>query len=42
MSDAENPIEVVDIYGADEAHQVIAASMEDYTAKFPQGDRRKG
>ena len=27
MSDAENPIEVVDIYGADEAHQVIACLL---------------
>ena len=40
-SDGENPIEVVETYGADEAHKVILASMADYEDKFPKGDRRQ-
>lgn len=40
-SDAENPIEVVGTYGAEEAHAVVAASMADYEDKFPAGGRRK-
>ncbi len=42
MSDQPNPIEVVETYGAAEAHQVVAASMADYDATFPAGDRRQG
>ncbi len=41
VSDEPNPIEVVETYGATEAHQVVAASMADYEATFPQGDRRQ-
>jgi len=40
-SDAENPIELVGTYGADEAKAVVAASMADYEEKFPSGGRRK-
>ncbi len=40
-SDADNPIEVLETYGADEAHEVVLASMADYEEQFPKGDRRR-
>ncbi len=38
--DGTNSIEVVGTYGAEEAHQVVRASMEDYDEKFGDIDRR--
>jgi len=39
--DKDNEIEVVGSYGADHAMKVVAASMRDYDAAFPGGDRRQ-
>ncbi|MEM7095835.1 MAG: inorganic pyrophosphatase [Actinomycetota bacterium] len=35
-TDGANPIELVGTYGADEAHDVVTASMLDYEEKFPE------
>ena len=39
--DKHNAIEVVGTYGADHAREVVSASMRDYAATFPHGDRRR-
>lgn len=40
--DKHNAIEVVGSYGAEHARKVVDASMRDYAAMFPAGDRRQG
>lgn len=40
--DKANAIEVIGSYGREQALEVVSASMRDYAAVFPVGDRRKG